>query len=347
MATSVVPRRVIIDTDGGVDDAAALWWALTDPRLDLVGVTTVGGVVPAAEAAGNVLRILDAAGRRDIPVAVGADDRVGPAPPLRRADFIHGDDGLGNTRRPIPDGLLPASASAGDLLLRLVAETPGRTSIVSLGPLTNLAQTIAHDPTWAGRVQELVAMAGSARSGGNALPAGEANVAHDPTAAMRVVEAGWAQPPLMVGLDVTHRATLTDAEFALLAQHRTPAAAFLDAPLRFYRPYGSTFTTPHCPCHDLFAVLALAEPGLVLDAPVLPLAVDTGMGAAWGSTVADFRAIVFARTAGSEQERPMGFHPWRIALDADVPAFRAAVRRLFGDRGGPREDLEDEDATDR
>jgi purine nucleosidase len=241
-------------------------------------------------------------------------------------------DGLGNTRRPMPDGLFPSSEPARDLLLRLCAEAPGKTSIVALGPLTNLAIAAGHDPAWPGRVQELVAMAGSARSGGNALPLGEANVAHDPIAAMRVVEAHWARPPLMVGLDVTHRATLTDAEFALLAEQRTPAAAFLDAPLRFYRPYGSIFTAPDCPCHDLFAVLALAEPGIVTDAPVLPLAVDTGMGAAWGTTVVDFRAIAFARAAGSAQERPAGFHPWRIALDADVVGFRTALRRLFGEK---------------
>src|SRR5262245_54017785 len=95
--TTTGARRqpVIIDTDGGVDDAAGLWWALTDPGIELVGVTSVAGMISAPAAAANVLRILAAAGRTEIPVAVGADARLGPVPVMRPADFIHGADGLG------------------------------------------------------------------------------------------------------------------------------------------------------------------------------------------------------------------------------------------------------------
>jgi purine nucleosidase len=320
-------RRLVIDTDGGVDDAVALWWAATDPRIDLVGVTTVRGVVPAPEAALNVLLVLEAAGRPDVPVAVGAHDRLGPSPDLRPADFIHGADGLGGAR----EGRSPSRAPSGDALALLDRLVDGETSIVTLGPLTNLARFVLTAPGNASRVAEVVVMGGAATGGGNAMPAGEANIAHDPQAASIVVTAGWRTPPLMVGLDVTHRATLDDSDFALLSEHRTFAAAFLDTPLRFYRTYGSTFTAPACPCHDFAALLALVETGLMTDTPVLPLAISTAPGPAWGSTVVDFRAAAFARRGGSEQASPEGFAPWRIALGVDRDRFRACARKLFGE----------------
>ncbi len=324
------PRPLIIDTDGGVDDATALWWALTDPRVELIGVTTVAGVVSAEAAAANVLRVLARAGRADIPVAVGANAPSGPAPSLRSADFIHGGDGLGNTHRPLAPGVRASEMPASELLHRLCASRPGEVSLVSLGPLTNLAYAVQQDPEWPRFTRDFVAMAGCVAVRGNALPAAEANVANDPVAAATVVAAAWPSPPLLVGLDITHAATLTDAEFALLGEHRTAAAAFLDEPLRFYRRFGSTFTAPNCPCHDLLAVMACVEPALIIEAPVLPLAVVTQEGPAWGATVADFRAPLFAHLGGSEQSRPEGFHDWRIGLKVDVDRFRFLVRAMFG-----------------
>jgi purine nucleosidase len=144
-----------------------------------------------------------------------------------------------------------------------------------------------------------------------------------------VVLAGWRRPPLLVGLDVTHQATLTEAEFALLAEHRSPAAAFLDEPLRFYRQFGSTMTAPDCPCHDLLAVIALVEPEVIPEAPVLPLGIDTGGSAAWGSTVVDFRAPFFAAVEGEDLGAREGFADWRIGLTADPALFRARVQQLF------------------
>ena len=77
-------------------------------------------------------------------------------------------------------------------------------------------------------------------------------------------------------------------------------------------------------------MLALSDPAIIDDAPVLPLAVDCGGGAAWGTTVVDFRAPFFAALEGSMQSAAAGFAPWRIALGVDVDHFRAAVRTLFG-----------------
>ncbi|MEY2588193.1 MAG: uridine nucleosidase [Acidimicrobiaceae bacterium] len=320
---------MVIDTDGGVDDAAALWWALTDPRLDVVAITVVWGNVSLEVATASVLRVLEAAGRTDVPVAVGLGGPIGPAPELRPATFIHGEDGLGDTFLP-PPSTRAVDEPAVDLLKRMVHERPGEIAIVPIGPLSNLGAIVTSDPSFAAAAGPLVVMGGSARKGGNALPAGEANVAHDPVAAQAVVTAAWTSPPLLVGLDVTHQATLSEAEFELLAEHRSPAAAFLDAPLRFYRRFGSTMTAPDCPCHDLLAVMALAEPEVIVDAPVLPMAVDCAGGPAWGATVVDFRAPFFATLDGADQNTPEGFAPWRIGLTADVDRFRTRVRQLFG-----------------
>ena len=322
---------VNIDTDGGVDDAAALWWAVQNPALDVLAVTVVWGNVPLAAAELSVARVLAAAGRPDIPVAAGAGGPVGRAPALRAATYIHGDDGLGNTTAGLPrPPVNRANEPAPALLRRLCAERPGEVSLLTIGPLTNLGLALADDPAWASTVKELVVMGGSARSGGNALPLAEANVAHDPEAAALVADAGWGRPPLLIGLDVTRQATLTDAHFALLAEHRNEAAGFLDAPLRFYRTYASLLTAPFCPCHDLLAAMALVQPDLITDAPVLPMAVDAAGGPAWGATVVDFRAPAIARLRGVDQDRLRGFGPWRVGLGVAVERFRDQAAALFG-----------------
>lgn len=327
------PRPVVIDTDGGVDDAAALWWALTDDRIDVRAITVVWGNVDLETAADVVLHVLEASGRQDVPVALGEAGPVGPAPDLRPASFIHGEDGLGNVVTAAPGGRV-TDEPAGELLRRLVTERPGEISLITLGPLSTIGGLLQSEPSFAADVDELVVMGGSVRGGGNALPWGEANIAHDPLAAQSVVVAGWRTPPLLVGLDVTHQATLREEEFAVLAEHRTPAASFLDAPMRFYRQFASTMTAPGCPCHDLLAVIALIEPEVISDAPVLPMAVDCAGGAAWGATVVDFRAPFLESLQGARQATPEGFAPWRIALHADADRFRRLARSMWGDHGG-------------
>jgi inosine-uridine nucleoside N-ribohydrolase len=323
---------MIIDTDGGIDDAVALFWAAVSEEVELVAVTAVWGNVDVELAAANVCRVLEAAGRSDVPVAVGLDGPVAPAPELRKVDFIHGTDGLGNTNLP-PASYGPGAEPAVDLLLRLVDERPGELVIVPIGPFSNLAAAIGRDATWAERVGRLVAMGGTVEMVGNALPAAEANVAHDPFAAQQMVEAAWAEVPLMVGLDVTQQAVLTLDDVALAREGRTPAARLLAEPLAFYEPAGGVFCDDgEFPCHDALAVMAAARPGLV-DGPILPLAVQATPGPAWGATVADRRQPYFARRAGGELNMPNGFAEWRVGLEVDAAGFRKEIRRLLGAGG--------------
>ena len=287
-------RPVIIDTDGGVDDAVALWWALTDPALDVVAITVVWGNVDIDIAVGERVA------RRGMPWAAPACRSrparrpLLPAPDLRPATFIHGDDGLGNAAGPEAPGRA-VDEPAVDMLVRLVRERPERVSVVTLGPLTNIGIALHEHADFAGRVAELLVMGGSARAA-----ATRCRGAKPTSPTIRSPRSGrcsrrGSQPPLLVGLDVTLVATLRPDEFELLAEHRNAAAEFLDAPLRFYREFGSTFTAPDTPCHDLLTVLALSDPAIIDDAPLLPLAVDCGGDAAWGTTVVDFRAPVLRR----------------------------------------------------
>jgi purine nucleosidase len=320
---------IVVDTDGGVDDAVALWWLLECESVDVVAITVVHGNVELATAVGNVARVLEALGRADVPIAVGAATPYGPVPALRPADFIHGVDGLGETFRP-QAVVEPVAEPAAALIVRHANERGGDLTIVTLGPLTNIAVALDADTTLPERVAAITVMGGTVVGPGNALPCGEANIAHDPAAARRVVAAGWADATL-VGLDVTHRATLTSDEFALVDEHRNEAARFLAEPLRFYRRFGGTFCEPgEWPCHDLVAAMAAVDADIV-SGPVLPLAVHADPGPAWGTTIADRRQPFFQRAGGdSEQALPDGFAPWRVALDVDASRFRREVRRMFG-----------------
>jgi purine nucleosidase len=163
-------------------------------------------------------------------------------------------------------------------------------------------------------------MGGAARTPGNVTPVAEFNIACDPIAAAEVVAAPWREPPLLVPLDVTYVATLGADELALLEERRTVAARFLAGPIAHYQVLASRHSLDGgCPAHDLLALMAVAHPEL-LDAPLLPLAVDTGRSAAWGATVVDFRP-----TAPDD-----GAPRWRVALDVDVAAVRARIRAMFG-----------------
>ena len=329
-ATQPPQRRVIVDTDGGVDDAAALWFLLGEPTIDVVAITIVWGNVDTGVAASSVCRVLEAAGRPDIPVAIGRDTPFAAAPELTPATFIHGDDGLGNTNRP-PASFGPITTSAVQLLREMAMAEAGELSLLTLGPLSNIAELVTTHPEIAGCFADIVIMGGVANGPGNALPLGEANIAHDPAAAAAVLSAGWCRPGVLVGLDVTHKATFTKTEVDLLAKHRSAAAAFLDEPLAFYRRFGGVFCPDgESPCHDLLAAMVMADISLV-DAPLLPVAIDTSGGAAWGTTVVDLRRPFFARGGdASAQDAMPGSVPWRVALDVDVPRFRSLLRTLLG-----------------
>lgn len=335
--------KLVIDSDGGIDDAAALWFAALSRVGQLMAVSAVWGNVSREQAANNVRAVLESANRTDVPVALGAAGPCAPAPDLARASFVHGEHGLGAVEIKAADPRY-SDETATALLARLCYEHPGEVTVLTLGPLSTIAALIEADPEWAASVGRVVIMGGAVGVPGNALPASEANFAHDPAAAQAVVTAPWRRPPLLVPLDVTHEATLGDEHFEILRRPASAAAAFLDAPLRFYRVAASRLVPDHrCPCHDLLAAMAALTNGLV-SGPVVQLSVDTGGGAAWGSSVADLRPRLAgsgAQTIPFRRAAPSG--PVEIGIHVDLPQFYVLLEAfLLGDseRIAPAEDKE-------
>jgi purine nucleosidase len=331
--------RLIVDSDGGVDDAAALAWLALQPDVELAAVTAVGGNCDVRQAARNIRIVLEMAGMGAVPVFIGANP-TGPAPPSARPIMIHGNDGLGDVGFPEPIVGADESTPATEVLLR---EWRRGSTCLTLGPMTNIAAALAADPGASAEAAGLVFMGGSARAGGNMRPTAEANIGHDPGSAAQVLSATWGTPPVMVGLDVTHQATLREQEFALLAEHRSPSATFLDGPLSYYRRNGGTFCAPgETPCHDLLAAMVAAQgpSDPIVGTSLLPVEVDTAGGPAWGMTVVDLRVLAW-RERGTLPLAPTGDTAiagnlpttgaqLAVGLEVDIERFRAGVRQLAG-----------------
>lgn len=252
------PSRVIVDTDPGVDDAIALLLAMRSPELRIEAITAVAGNVPLELTLPNALRMVEIAGRTDIPVAAGAK-----SPMLRRlvtAAYVHGENGLGGavfpepTTKPVPE--------AGPLLIReIVRKYPGEITLLTIGPLTNVATALNSDPGLTEMIRGVVMMGGSL-SGGNITPAAEFNIYVDPEAARIVFQSGI--PVTMVGLDVTRRTTLTDEHVRLLESAQNPvsqaAANIARRAIEHTREAGFTIG-PNM--HDSLAVAAFLDPSLL------------------------------------------------------------------------------------
>jgi inosine-uridine nucleoside N-ribohydrolase len=326
---------VIIDSDGCEVSCDALWYALTSDAYEVVAVTGELGVTSPEQAARNFCKVLHAAGRSDVPVGVGTAERLGPAPDIPSPASVHGDDGLAGLH-PDDAPFGPVAEPAEELIARLCAERPGELAIAALGPFGNVARAVRGSDV-ATDARQLVIMGGAASPPGNATATGEYNVVFDPVAAHEMMHAPWATPPRMVGLDVTHVATLSDAEFALLEEPRTPAARFMAGPMSAYRPLSAAQTPDKtCPSHDTLALLSLAYPQL-FTWEELPVTVDTAGGAAWGTTVVDLRPLALRDVdlppelaALAEEVFYADRARWLVALDADVDGFRARIRAFYG-----------------
>ncbi|HYA10014.1 MAG TPA: nucleoside hydrolase, partial [Gaiellaceae bacterium] len=193
---------VIIDCDPGHDDAIAILLALASPEVELRGVTTVAGNQTLDKTTRNALKVLELAGRADIPVAAGADRPLERT--LRTAANVHGESGLDGPDLPEPTAR-PVDAHAVELLAELIE--PG-VVLVPTGPLTNVALLLQRHPDVRERLDRIVWM-GGAIAEGNVTPAAEFNAFVDPEAAAAVFASGIELT--MIGLDVTHQALFTPA----------------------------------------------------------------------------------------------------------------------------------------
>ena len=293
------PRRpLIIDVDTGIDDALALLYASASPEADILAVTCVSGNVDARQVAANTLGVLELAGRGDIEVALGRE--VPLVRPLITAPETHGPRGVGHAVLPEPTRVI-SERHAADLIIAEARRRPTEVTLITLGPLTNLAVALLREPELPLLLGGLVMMAGSYRSSGNTAPTTEWNVTVDPEA-MQVVLAGWAARamatrPIAFGLDVTERAKLTLDHLAALRRRATEpdstesseVLTFVEDALRFYMEFHSRYDGFYGAfIHDAVAVAAALDPTLARTESVT-VEVELGGAHTTGETVTDWR----------------------------------------------------------
>jgi inosine-uridine nucleoside N-ribohydrolase len=222
------PKRVIIDTDPGTDDAMAIILALNSPELKVEALTVVPGNVDGRQGLENALKIVSLAGRCDVTVAGGAQHPLNQK--LITAQFWHGKNGLADVE--LPPSKCKADPRFGpDLIIEMVHKHPHEITLIPVGPLTNIALAVSKDPSIAGLVKNIVIMGGSI-SGGNVNGAAEANIYNDPEAAQIVFNAGWIVT--MVGSDVGERTLITRKYLAELQSSHGPQSDFIAKIADFY-----------------------------------------------------------------------------------------------------------------
>ncbi|HYK95714.1 MAG TPA: nucleoside hydrolase [Candidatus Dormibacteraeota bacterium] len=315
-----MPDRIplLLDVDTGIDDALALLYACASPEVDLLAVTCVGGNVDARQVAWNTRAVLELAGRADVPVHLGREQPLVKS--LVTTPETHGPTGLGYALLPEPTRTIEAGEAA-DRIVELARSRPGELTLVTLGPLTNLAVALEREPALPSLLRALAIMGGAYRAPGNTTPTSEWNVHVDPEAA-RVVFAAWRpdldgpaiELPLAMGLDVTEHAILRPGHLGALARRAgasladagamasepmrlagsvaaNPVLWFIGDALRFYFEFHERYDGFYGAfIHDPFALAAALDRSLVFTQPV-HVDVETGPGLAHAMTVADWRGI--------------------------------------------------------
>ncbi len=255
-----VPRKIIIDTDPGQDDAAAIMLAFGSPEeIDLLGITTVAGNVPLAMTARNARILCELCNRTDVKVFAGADRPI--ARPLVTAEHVHGKTGLDGPAFDEPTMALEAQHGVDFIIETLHAEAPGTVTLCTLGPLTNVALALQKAPDIAPKVRELVMMGGGFFEGGNITPAAEFNIYVDPEAADIVFRSGI--PIVMMPLDVTHRVLTHKARVAKIREIGSAPAIAMAEMLEFFERFDiEKYGTDGGPLHDPTVIAYLLRPEL-------------------------------------------------------------------------------------
>jgi purine nucleosidase len=311
---------VIFDTDPGVDDAMALYYALAHPEIDLIGITTTFGNVTAHQATANAVYLTQLTGHKT-PVAQGRGQPLSkPAeePPIE----IHGADGMGNLPARLalkPEEVARVDArAAAQFIVDQARARPGEITLVPVGPLTNIADALTLEPKLPQLIKRVVLMGGAVREPGNVSPVAEANIWNDPHAADAVFTAGF--DCTMVGLDVTYKAVIPGALFDRLAsQHRHIAFDTLQHATRFYAKFYETRfpevgAVHGCFGHDVLAFVAITRPELFTMARGSVRVVTEGI--AQGQTIFNERTDIDFPQSGFERDRPVS----RVCMQVNVSA---------------------------
>ncbi len=319
-------RKVLFDTDPGVDDAMALAFLCRRPEIELIGVTTVHGNADIDTVTRNALHLKDRFGF-GAPVAQGSGvtllNRQGSP-----ATHVHGRNALGDIA--VPDPVSTLDGRRGHrMMIDLINANPHAVTIVAVGPLTNLARALDKDPGIARLVQSVVVMGGAFGCHGhtgNVSPVAEANIANDPEAADKVFTAPW--PVTIVGLDVTQQVVMDAACLERLRDAGGETGRFLHDVSRAYRGFHQkSRRLDGIFAHDSLAVICALAPGL-FSFRHGPVRVVCG-GLASGQTIQ------------KPDESPFPIGPWdphpaqAVAVDVDVAAVLRLYEATFGAEAPP------------
>ncbi|WP_340236776.1 nucleoside hydrolase [Sulfitobacter pontiacus] len=252
----MTPRKIIIDTDPGQDDAVAILVALASPEeLDVLGITCVAGNVPLDLTSRNARIVCELAGKRDVKVFAGCDRPLGRD--LVTAEHVHGKTGLDGPD--LPEPTMPmAEGHAVDFIIDTLRENaPGTVTLCPLGPLTNIATALQKAPDIADRIAKIVLMGGGYFEGGNITPTAEFNIYVDPQAADIVFKS--SAPIVVMPLDVTHKALVTKARNDAFRALGTPVGIAVAEMTDFFErfdkeKYGSDGAPLHDPCVTAYLI---------------------------------------------------------------------------------------------
>ncbi len=276
-------KKVLIDTDPGIDDSLAILLALASPEIELVGLSVVQGNRSTAQGVINALSVLELTGSGHIPVAAGCNLPL--VQPSLLAPETHGSSGIGYARLPEPS-IMPVEKHAVDFLIESILQSPGEVTLVAIGPLTNIALAISLEPKIVTAVKEVICMGGAIRHPGNTTPLAEFNVYVDPHAAHIVYHAGI--PITLVPLDVTYQCILTPEDVQRLLMINSPLTRFIADSTRFYMSFHDEYQHINgCVINDPLALALAFAPDLV-NCEDLFVDVDISGGVSMGKTFADF-----------------------------------------------------------
>ncbi|WP_439507173.1 nucleoside hydrolase [Yoonia sp.] len=283
----MTPRKIIIDTDPGQDDAVAILLALASPEIDVLGITAVAGNVPLPLTEKNARIVCELAGRPDVRVFAGCD--VPLARPLVTAEHVHGKTGLDGPQ--MADPTMPLQDQhAVDFIIQTLREEPsGTVTLVPVGPLTNIATAFQRAPDIIARVREIVLMGGAYFAVGNITPAAEFNIYVDPEAAKIVFGAGV--PLVVMPLDVTHKALTTRARIDAFRAMGTRVGDMVAAWTDFFERFDmAKYGSEGAPLHDPCTVAYLIDPSL-FSGRLINVEIETGSELTLGMTVADWWGV--------------------------------------------------------
>lgn len=251
-------HKIILDTDPGIDDAMAIFFAFQSPDIEVLGLTTVYGNVPVTMSAQNALTLCELA-EQDIPVTKGVGmPWVGPESGY--AHFVHGDDGFGDINFPPSKRELDPRSSA-QFIVDMARQHPGEITLVAIGPLGNLALALRLEPDLPKLVKGVAIMGGAAFVPGNVTPVAEANIWNDAHAAEIVFAADWDLK--MFGLDVTNAVPFTPDFLDELEGVNNKLGGFVKQSSQFYVDFYSQNRDDRvCFFHDAMPLAYLIDPSL-------------------------------------------------------------------------------------